>query len=138
MWVQSWAGKIPWRRAWQFTPVFLPGESLGQGSLVGFSPWGCKESHTTKGSSLCVPPYIFFIHAYICGLLSCFQILSRHANFFKILILILLDKYLKVRMLNPMVILFNFFFKESLCFFYIEAAKKFFCKFFPSSVYKDL
>ena len=30
-------GKIPWRRAWQLTPVFLPGESHGQGSLVGYS-----------------------------------------------------------------------------------------------------
>ena len=33
-----WVGKIPWRRAWQFTPVFLPGESHGQRSLVGYSP----------------------------------------------------------------------------------------------------
>ena len=40
-------GKIPWRRAWQPTPVFLPGESLGQRSLAGYSPWGCKESDMT-------------------------------------------------------------------------------------------
>jgi len=33
-----WVGKIPWRRAWQPTPVFLPGESHGQRSLVGYSP----------------------------------------------------------------------------------------------------
>ena len=33
-----WVGKIPWRRAWQLTPVFLPGESYGQRSLVGYSP----------------------------------------------------------------------------------------------------
>ena len=33
-----------WRRAWQPTPVFLPGESHGQRSLVGYSPWGCKDS----------------------------------------------------------------------------------------------
>jgi len=32
--------KIPWRRAWQPTIVFLPGESHGQRSLVGYSPWG--------------------------------------------------------------------------------------------------
>ena len=38
-----WVGKIPWRRAWQPTPV-LPGESHGQRSLVGYSPWGHKES----------------------------------------------------------------------------------------------
>ena len=39
-----WVGKIPWRTAWQPTPVFLPGESNGQRSLVGYSPWGHKES----------------------------------------------------------------------------------------------
>ena len=46
MW-ETWVGKIPWRRAWQPTPVFLPGESHGQGSLVGYSPWSLKESDTT-------------------------------------------------------------------------------------------
>ena len=35
-----WVRKIPWRRKCQSTPVFLPGESHGQRSLVGFSPWG--------------------------------------------------------------------------------------------------
>ena len=40
----SWVGKIPWRRAWQPTPVFLPGNSHGQRSLEGYSPWGRKES----------------------------------------------------------------------------------------------
>ena len=34
-----WVRKIPWRRAWQPTPVFLPGESHGQGSLAGHGPW---------------------------------------------------------------------------------------------------
>ena len=43
-----WVGKIPWRRAWQPTPVFLPGESHGQRSLVGYSPWGHKESDVTE------------------------------------------------------------------------------------------
>ena len=43
-----WAGKIPWRRAWQPTPVFLPGESHGQRSLAGYSPGRCKESDTTE------------------------------------------------------------------------------------------
>ena len=45
-----WVGKIPWRRAWQPTPVFLPGESHGQRSLEGYSPWGCKELDTTKAT----------------------------------------------------------------------------------------
>ena len=39
---------IPWRRAWQPTPVFSPGKSHGQRSLVGYSPWGRKESDTTE------------------------------------------------------------------------------------------
>ena len=43
-----WVGKIPWRRKWQPTPVFLPGESHGGRSLVGYSPWGRKESDTTE------------------------------------------------------------------------------------------
>ena len=39
-----WVRKIPWRRAWQPTPVFLPGESHGQSNLEDYSPWGCTES----------------------------------------------------------------------------------------------
>ena len=35
-WVQSWIGKIPWRREWQPTPVFLPGEFHGQRSLADY------------------------------------------------------------------------------------------------------
>ena len=38
-----WVGKIPWKRKWQSTPVFLTGESHEQKSLVGYSSWGCKE-----------------------------------------------------------------------------------------------
>ena len=38
-------GRFPWRREWLPTPVFLPGESRGQRSLVGFSPWGCRVRH---------------------------------------------------------------------------------------------
>ena len=41
--VLSWVRKIPWRREWLPTPVFLPGEFHGQRSLAGYSPWGCKE-----------------------------------------------------------------------------------------------
>ena len=40
--------KIPWRRKWQPNPVFLPGEVHGQRNLVGYNPWGCKESDTTE------------------------------------------------------------------------------------------
>ena len=44
----TWVGKIPWRRIWQPTPVFLLGKSHGQRSLVGYSLWGCKESDMTE------------------------------------------------------------------------------------------
>ena len=40
-----WVRKIPWRRKWQSNPVFLPGESHGQRSLMGYSPWGHRVGH---------------------------------------------------------------------------------------------
>ena len=46
--VDPWVGKIPWRRAWQPTLVFLPGELHGQRSLAGYSPCGCKELDPTE------------------------------------------------------------------------------------------
>ena len=71
-------GRPPWRRAWQPTPVFLSGESQGQRSLVGYSPWGHKESdaaeqlstaqHSTVSSkAFCSIPFLVS-HS---GLLNC-------------------------------------------------------------------
>ena len=48
----SWIRKLPWRREWQPTPVFLPGESCGQKSLVDYSSWGCKDSDTAEQLTL--------------------------------------------------------------------------------------
>ena len=45
-----WVRKVPWRRAWQPTPLFLPGESPGQRSLEGYGPWGHKELDTPKAN----------------------------------------------------------------------------------------
>ena len=45
--LETRVGKIPRNREWQPTPVFLLGKFQGQRSLVGYSPWGCKESDTT-------------------------------------------------------------------------------------------
>ena len=45
------SGKIPWKRKWQPTPVFLPGKSHGQRSLMGYNPWGRRESDTTNWPS---------------------------------------------------------------------------------------
>src|SRR5574341_994265 len=43
-----------WRRKWQPTPVFLPGESQGRGSLVGWRLWGRTESDTTEATVQCL------------------------------------------------------------------------------------
>ena len=43
-----WVRKIPWRRSWQPTPVFLPGKSYKQKSQVGYRPWGREGSDTTE------------------------------------------------------------------------------------------
>ena len=48
-------GKISWRRKWQLTQIFLPGKAHGQRSLVGYSPWGRKESETTEAAEQMVP-----------------------------------------------------------------------------------
>ena len=44
------SGRFPWRRAWQPTPLFLPGQSRRQRSLVGGRPWGPTESGTTQAT----------------------------------------------------------------------------------------
>ena len=63
----SWVEKIPWRRKWQPTPVFLPGESHGQRSLAGYSPWSCQSQtrfsdQTTNGyvifHSMCITQFV--------------------------------------------------------------------------------
>ena len=54
-----WVGKIPWRRKWLPTPVFLPREFQGQKSLAGCSPWGHKESGMTEQFHF---PSFFLIH----------------------------------------------------------------------------
>ena len=51
-WVDPWIEKIPWRRAWQPMPVFLPEESRGQRTVVGYSPWGCKERLGTQSAKM--------------------------------------------------------------------------------------
>ena len=83
-----WVGKIPWRRKWQSTPVFLPGESHGQRSLAGYSPWGhsrtrlsdftftyaeryfmSKHFHPTVHSTLITLLFIIeYIYRYVCML----------------------------------------------------------------------
>ena len=57
-----WVGKIPWKRKWQPTPVFLPGEFHEQRSLADYSPWGCKE--VEMDNSLLYDPTLTSIHDY--------------------------------------------------------------------------
>ena len=47
-WVDPWVGKIPWRRKWQSTLVFLLGKPHGQKSLGGYSPWSHRELDMTR------------------------------------------------------------------------------------------
>ena len=48
--IDPWVRKIPWKRAWQPTPEFLPGESHGQSSLVGYGPKSHKESDVAEAT----------------------------------------------------------------------------------------
>ena len=75
----SWVGKIPWRRAWLPTLVFLPGESQGQRNLAGYSPWSRKESDMTEQLTL------------VCSIL--FLLL--------LLLLLLLSRFSCVRLCDP-------------------------------------
>ena len=75
-------GKLPWRKAWQPTPAFLPGESHRQRSLVGYSPWGPIELDTTnnftvnlKYISLCRP-----LIYYLCKQGSLMGVSCRHTS----------------------------------------------------------
>ena len=62
--LSPWVGKIPWRRKWQPTMLYLPQESHGQRSLVGYSPQGHKELDTTEWLSRhAIPASLwFYIH----------------------------------------------------------------------------
>ena len=54
--IEPWSKIEPWRRKWQPTPGFVPGKPHGRRRLVGYSPWGCKESDTTE--RLHPPPFL--------------------------------------------------------------------------------
>ena len=81
-----WVRKMPWRRTWQPTSVFLPGESFVQGSLymagyiaynmAGYSPQGLKESDRTEVIANTHIYYIFFIHPSADERLGCFRVLA--------------------------------------------------------------
>ena len=78
--VWSWVGKIPWRRGWLHTLVFLLGESHGQGSLVGFSPWSHKELDMTEQLALWLTFHSTALDPGICW--SALQAYSTTQNIF--------------------------------------------------------
>ena len=71
---------IPWRRKWQSTPVLLPGKSHGRRSLIGYNPWGCKESDMTKQLHCLIVKEAEHLFVHILGLflLGCFFL--RHSG----------------------------------------------------------
>ena len=73
-----WVGKIPWRRQWQPTSVFLPGQFHGQRSLVGYSPRGSKESDMTEKvtpfPSLLLFIFPIFLRKVLCEELNCHEV----------------------------------------------------------------
>ena len=56
---------LPWRRKWQPTAVFLPGESHGRRSLAGYSPWGHRESDTTERLTIFQPTVSTVCHFFL-------------------------------------------------------------------------
>ena len=83
-----WIRKIPWRREWLTTLVFLPGESHGQRSLVGYSPWGHKESDMTEQLAhtqqmflypLVIKDESLFTSTFVCSSLASSR--SLHSNY---------------------------------------------------------
>ena len=126
-----WVRKIPWRRAWQPTSVFLPGESHGQRSLASHSPLGCTELSMTKAAQhiahsracLCVYIYhILLIRLSVDRHLGSFHILAIVNNaavnigmhiFFELVFLFYFRHvYPRMELLDHMVVLFlvGFFF----------------------------
>ena len=68
-------GSIPWRRKWPPIPVFLPGESHGQRSLVGFSSWSHKRVWAIKHTGPCFPHYTFLLGSSAWLTITCFILL---------------------------------------------------------------
>ena len=73
-WVQSLGQEDPWRREWEPTPVFLPGESHGQRSLAGYSPWGFSGQEYWSRLPFSSPG-IFLTQGLNVGLLRCRRVL---------------------------------------------------------------
>ena len=84
-----WVQKIPRRRKWPPTAVFLPGAFRGQRSMVGYSPWGCKESDTTEQLTHCsvlqFSVYQCFPSVVSCYVIQLFQCYCKWNCFFNVI-----------------------------------------------------
>ena len=100
-----WVGKIPWRRKWQPTPVLLPRTFHGLRSLVGYSPWGRRESDMTEQLRFLVTQPLPILNVLLVGLTIT---LSReHIN--------LKDQYLMVFNVKFLLLLLSHFSRVRLC-----------------------
>ena len=79
-----WVGKIPWRREWQPTAMFLPGKSHQQRSLAGYSLWGCRVGHnwaTYRFVIVWIIVYILYVSFWSSHCIQyCLHILLRMKN----------------------------------------------------------
>ena len=90
--LEPWVGNIPWRTAWLPTPVFLPGESHGQRSLAGYSPWGQKKSDTTE--QLTYFYLVLYVSKNASNVSSVNKMLALGPKNIYVIIIIILRKYL--------------------------------------------
>ena len=105
-----------WRRKWQPTPVFLPGESHGRRSLVGCSPWGRTESDTTEATWQQSHKYTkILLVITLAGSLPFFS--SILADFLSVLSFKYLERGVKVSNYNPAFVYFSFQFYVDFTYF---------------------
>ena len=91
--LDPWVTKIPWRRAWLPTPVFLPGETHGQRSLAGYGPLGRKKSDTTE--QLTHFYLVLYVSKNASNVSSLNKMLASGPKNIYVIIIIILRKYLK-------------------------------------------
>ena len=87
----SWVRKVLWRRTWKPTPVFLPGKSHRQRSLVGYSLWGFQESDTTQ-RTLHTCTHFCLVNKLFCTI---FFFHSTHKQYNMVLVLLCLTYFIQ-------------------------------------------
>ena len=107
--IDSWVRKIPWRRAWKPTPVFLPGESREQRRLAGYCPQDRKELDTTEATQPSTAQTSLLLWIMLQWTCECKYL-------FSILFSILLNIYTKMGLLDLTVVLFLTFWGASILF----------------------